>query len=105
MNQKGRGLEILINEKQDGQWLFSVLKTALKASKPVIQDWMSHQQIKVNHESVLNNMIVKKGDRVFIDLQESEASSVIPEYGELDILYEDNHMLIVNKPWHRDASE
>ncbi|PKJ60079.1 MULTISPECIES: RluA family pseudouridine synthase [Bacillus] len=98
MNQKGRGLEILINEKQDGQWLFSVLKTALKASKPVIQDWMSHQQIKVNHESVLNNMIVKKGDRVFIDLQESEASSVIPEYGELDILYEDNHMLIVNKP-------
>lgn len=32
MNQKGRGLEILINEKQDGQWLFSVLKTALKAS-------------------------------------------------------------------------
>lgn len=35
---------------------------------------------------------------MFIDLQEIEASSVIPEYGELDILYEDNHMLIVNKP-------
>ncbi|MDO3661843.1 RluA family pseudouridine synthase [Bacillus sp. C28GYM-DRY-1] len=98
MKQKGRGLELLINEKQDGQWLFSVLKTALKASKPVIQDWMSHHQVKVNHESVINNVIVKKGDRVFIDLQESEESSVIPEYGDLDILFEDNHMLIVNKP-------
>ncbi|MGG1246702.1 RluA family pseudouridine synthase [Bacillus spizizenii] len=98
MKQKGRGLELLINEKQDGQWLFSVLKTALKASKPVIQDWMTHHQVKVNHESVINNVIVKKGDRVFIDLQESEESSVIPEYGDLDILFEDNHMLIVNKP-------
>ncbi|MFP7319412.1 RluA family pseudouridine synthase [Bacillus spizizenii] len=98
MKQKGRGLELLINEKQDGQWLFSVLKTALKASKPVIQDWMSHHRVKVNHESVINNVIVKKGDRVFINLQESEESSVIPEYGELDILFEDNHMLIVNKP-------
>ncbi|MCY8502233.1 RluA family pseudouridine synthase [Bacillus inaquosorum] len=98
MKQKGRGLELLINDKQDGQWMFSVLKTSLKASKPVIQDWVSHHQIKVNHESVTNNVIVKKGDRVFIDLQESEESSVIPEYGELDILFEDNHMLIVNKP-------
>lgn len=60
MKQKGRGLQLLINEKQDGQWLFSVLKTALKASKPVIQDWMSHHQVKVNHESVLNNVIVKR---------------------------------------------
>ncbi|MFH0348606.1 RluA family pseudouridine synthase [Bacillus vallismortis] len=98
MKQKSRGLELLINEKQDGQWLFSVLKTALKASKPVLQDWVSHHRIKVNHESVLHNITVKKGDRLFIDLQENEESSVIPEYGELDILFEDNHMLIVNKP-------
>ncbi|MGK9265106.1 RluA family pseudouridine synthase [Bacillus inaquosorum] len=98
MKQKGRGLELLINDKQDGQWLFSVLKTALKASKPVIQAWVSNHQIKVNHESVITNVILKKGDRVFIDLQEIEESSVIPEYGELDILFEDSHMLIVNKP-------
>ncbi|KAF1680401.1 MULTISPECIES: RluA family pseudouridine synthase [Bacillus] len=98
MKQKDRGLELLINEKQEGQWLFSVLKTVLKASKPVIQDWMSYHQIKVNHEAVINNVIVKKGDRVFIDLQENEESSVVPEYGELDVLFEDNHMLIVNKP-------
>ncbi|MCY8308795.1 RluA family pseudouridine synthase [Bacillus vallismortis] len=98
MKQKNRGLELLINDKHDGQWLFAVLKQELNASKPVIQDWVTHHRIKVNHDSVINNVIVKKGDRVFIDLQESEESSVIPEYGELDILFEDNHMLIVNKP-------
>ncbi|MCY8830017.1 RluA family pseudouridine synthase, partial [Bacillus atrophaeus] len=39
MKQKGRGLELMITEKLDGQWLFSVLKTEVKASKPVIQEW------------------------------------------------------------------
>lgn len=98
MKEKGKGLELIISEKQDGQWLFSVLKTELKASKPVIQEWMTYHNIKVNHEPVKNNILVKKGDRLFIDLQENEESSVIPEYGELDILFEDRHMLIVNKP-------
>ncbi|PSA96792.1 RluA family pseudouridine synthase [Bacillus atrophaeus] len=98
MKQKGRGLELMITEKLDGQWLFSVLKTEVKASKPVIQEWMTTKSIKVNHEPAVHNFIVKKGDRLFIDLQEKAESNVIPEYGEIEILFEDSHMLIVNKP-------
>ncbi|MCY8916496.1 RluA family pseudouridine synthase [Bacillus atrophaeus] len=98
MKQKGRGLELMITEKLDGQWLFSVLKTEVKASKPVIQEWMTTKSIIVNHEPAVHNFIVKKGDRLFIDLQEKAESNVIPEYGEIEILFEDSHMLIVNKP-------
>lgn len=60
MKEKGKGLELIISEKQDGQWLFSVLKTELKASKPVIQEWMTHHNIKINHEPVKNNILVKR---------------------------------------------
>lgn len=98
MKQNDRGLELLITEKHAGQWLFSVLKSEFQASKPVITEWMNQESIQVNRTSPKNNIILKTGDRLFIDLQEKTGSSVIPEYGEPDILFEDSHMLIVNKP-------
>ena len=33
-----------------------------------------------------------------INLREEEESGIVPEYGELPVLFEDDHMLIVNKP-------
>lgn len=98
MKQNDRGLELLITEKHAGQWLFSVLKSEFQASKPVITEWMNQESIQVNRTSPKNNIILKTGDRLFIDLQEKTGSSVTPEYGEPDILFEDNHMLIANKP-------
>ncbi|WP_152187251.1 RluA family pseudouridine synthase [Bacillus velezensis] len=98
MKQNDRGLELLITEKHAGQWLFSVLKSEFQASKPVITEWMKQESIQVNRTSPKNNIILKTGDRLFIDLQEKTGSSVTPEYGEPDILFEDNHMLIANKP-------
>ncbi|MGR6062185.1 RluA family pseudouridine synthase [Bacillus velezensis] len=98
MKQNDRGLELLITEKHAGQWLFSVLKSEFQASKPVITEWMNQESIQVNRTSPKNNIILKTGDRLFIDLQEKTGSSVIPEYGEPDILFEDRHMLIANKP-------
>ncbi|MCC8304397.1 RluA family pseudouridine synthase [Bacillus sp. ICE1] len=98
MKQNDRGLELLITEKHAGQWLFSVLKSEFQASKPVITEWMNQESIQVNRTSPKNNIILKTGDRLFIDLQEKTGSSVIPEYGEPDILFEDSHMLIANKP-------
>ncbi|AUJ61729.1 RluA family pseudouridine synthase [Bacillus velezensis] len=98
MKQNDRGLELLITEKHAGQWLFSVLKSEFQASKPVITEWMNQKSIQVNRTSPKNNIILKTGDRLFIDLQEKTGSSVIPEYGEPDILFEDRHMLIANKP-------
>ncbi|MBY6038659.1 RluA family pseudouridine synthase [Bacillus velezensis] len=98
MKQNDRGLELLITEKHAGQWLFSVLKSEFQASKPVITEWMNQKSIQVNRTSPKNNIILKTGDRLIIDLQEKTGSSVIPEYGEPDILFEDSHMLIANKP-------
>ncbi|KXZ20747.1 RNA pseudouridine synthase [Bacillus nakamurai] len=98
MKQKGRGLELQVTEKYSGHWLFSVLKSEFQASKPVIAEWMKQKSIQVNRETPKNNIILKTGDRLFIDLQEKAESSIIPEYGEADILYEDSHLLIANKP-------
>lgn len=98
MIQKGKKLEWIIDDKQDNEWLFSVLKNTIQASKPVMQYWMNQHKLKVNHKPVVQNVRLKKGDRLYVDLQEEEQSNVKPEYGEIDILFEDDHMVIVNKP-------
>ncbi|EME75870.1 Ribosomal large subunit pseudouridine synthase D [Bacillus paralicheniformis] len=98
MNQQNRGLTFLAGSRHDGEHLFSFLKKEAKASKPVIQYWTANQKIKINHKAAAHNQQLKSGDRIDIDLREEEESGVIPEYGELHVLFEDDHMLIVNKP-------
>ncbi|WP_307893730.1 RluA family pseudouridine synthase [Bacillus swezeyi] len=98
MNQKNRGVTFVADGENNGEHLFTFLKRETKASKPVIQYWAANQKIKVNHKDVSQNLQLKAGDRILIDLREEEESGIVPEYGDLSVLFEDDHMLIVNKP-------
>ncbi len=54
--------------------------------------------ITVNGNCAPKNYVVKHGDIVNVILPESKALEVIPENIPLDILYEDDDLLVVNKP-------
>lgn len=41
---------------------------------------------------------VKAGEAVYLDIPEGPPESLVPEYMPLDIIYEDDHILVVNKP-------
>ncbi|QHZ46016.1 RluA family pseudouridine synthase [Bacillus sp. NSP9.1] len=97
MNQKN-SLTFRVAKQDDNEHLFTFLKRETKASKPVLQYWAAQQKIKVNQKDTSQNIRLKTGDRIMIDLHEQEESGIIPEYGELSVLFEDDHMLIVNKP-------
>ncbi|CAI8835159.1 MULTISPECIES: RluA family pseudouridine synthase [Bacillus] len=98
MNQKNHGLFFSADSRHHGELLYAYLKREAKASKPVIQYWIANEKVKVNHKSVNHNVRLESGDSVMIDLREEEESGIVPEYGELPVLFEDDHMLIVNKP-------
>lgn len=98
MNQKNHGLFFSADIRHHGELLYAYLKREAKASKPVIQYWIANEKVKVNHKSVNHNVRLESGDSVMIDLREEEESGIVPEYGELPVLFEDDHMLIVNKP-------
>ena len=49
--------------------------------------------------SVFTNEKVKENDKISIHLLEEESSeTILPEYGILDIVYEDDDILVINKP-------
>lgn len=54
--------------------------------------------VMVNHMIVKVNYRLKTGDLIEIDIPDAVPTEIVPENIPLDILYEDDDLLIVNKP-------
>lgn len=74
------------------------LITKLNYSRSKIQKMISDQQILVNDKAVKNNYTLKLNDLITIEDQEETELIAAPENIPLDILYEDEDLLVVNKP-------
>ena len=95
---KGHTLSLKVGEHQNGNSLSQFLKDEVSASKPIIHFWMEHQKVRLNQKPAHHAAKVSTGDQILIDLFETEESDVTPEYGELEVLFEDEHLLVVQKP-------
>ena len=67
-------------------------------SRSYLQKLIKEQYIKVNNKPVKANYRLSLGDMVEITLPEAKEPDIIPENIPLDILYEDQDIIIVNKP-------
>ncbi|PID00103.1 MULTISPECIES: RluA family pseudouridine synthase [unclassified Sporosarcina] len=67
-------------------------------SRTQIQQWVKDEHIKVNDSSVKPNYKVKTDDQVIVELPEVEEYDVEAENLHLEIVYEDQDVLVVNKP-------
>ncbi|TFW45842.1 RluA family pseudouridine synthase [Bacillus sp. 005/A4HT-01/001] len=95
---KGHTLSLKVGEQQNGISLSQFLKDEVSASKPIIHFWMEHQKVRLNQKPAHHAAKVSTGDQILIDLFETEESDVTPEYGKLEVLFEDEHLLVVQKP-------
>lgn len=69
------------------------------ATRTKIQDGIHHEFIKVNEKPVKPNYKVHPGDVVTVMLPEPPRDTeVLPEDIPLTIVYEDDHLLVINKP-------
>lgn len=59
---------------------------------------IAENNVKVNGKTVSKNTKLKNGDTVLITIPEPKVYSAVPENIPLDIVYEDNDLLVVNKP-------
>ncbi len=88
--------EIKIEENVDVR-LDSYLANLLSMSRTKIGKLLKEQKILVNQEVVKPSYFLVKGDIVSIDSQEEEVMSAEPEKMDLDIVYEDEDVIVVNK--------
>lgn len=67
-------------------------------SRSHIQKLIREGNVTVNEKTVKANYKVSLGEIVEIDIPEPECLDIVPENIPLDILYEDDDILVVNKP-------
>lgn len=67
-------------------------------SRSHIQKLIRDGNVTVNKKTVKANYKVSLGEIVEIDIPEPECLDIVPENIPLDILYEDDDILVVNKP-------
>ncbi len=93
-----------IHESENKTKLKYVLRDKLYISNVLLKKLKDVHAIYLNSDIGLVNKEVVSGDIVKVDLDKipQETSSVIPTKHNLDILYEDEYILIVNKPYGTD---
>jgi 23S rRNA pseudouridine1911/1915/1917 synthase len=91
--------KIYVNEEIVGKRIDKYLGLALQdTSRSYIQKLINEKNILVNDGECKSNYKLKLGDIVSVDIPEPIFASIAPEDIPLDILYEDDDVLIVNKP-------
>lgn len=67
-------------------------------TRSYLQKLLKEDQILINGQSEKPNYRLKRGDFIEISIPEQQEPKILPENIPLDILYEDEDLLVVNKP-------
>ncbi|CAN7482116.1 RluA family pseudouridine synthase [Rossellomorea sp. LjRoot5] len=85
-----------------GNWKNVTIETILRnhwqAPKKLVHSMRMEGDVKVNGESTSWTAPLSQGDILQIRLFKEVEYDVPPTYGELDVLFEDEHLIVVNKP-------
>lgn len=67
-------------------------------SRSLVQSLLASGGLLLNGRNVSKSVAVKTGDSITVSLDEPKPLETLPEDIPLDIVYEDEHLLVVNKP-------
>lgn len=85
-NESGTRIDRYLAEKDSG------------FSRSFIQKLLKDGQVTVGGKSAKSNYKVREDDSIHLEVPDSSEPDIVPEDIPLDILYEDEDVLIVNKP-------
>lgn len=90
-------LEKKVDNVVEGTKLREYLKREMGISTRLIRSASIQKRIFVNDEVVKMNRVIKSGEIIKIDLEKEESQNIAPEKIDIEIVYEDEDILVVNK--------
>lgn len=88
---------IIINNSENNKRIDLYLIDKIDMSRSKIQDKLKKGEILVNEKQVKSSYILKENDVISFNIEENIDTDIEPENIPLDIVYEDNDVIIVNK--------
>ena len=86
LNSEGQRIDLYLSEQFEDR------------SRSYIQKIIKDGYVKVNQKPVKSNYRLSFDDRVEVTLPEAKEPDIVPENIPLDILYEDQDIIMINKP-------
>lgn len=96
MNSK---LNFIVDEKNCDVKLRDFLRNTAGFSGRLTKGCALSGRIKVNNNTAKLNLVLKTGDEIEVTIEKEESQNVEPEKMDLDIVYEDIDVVVVNKPF------
>lgn len=88
-----------VEDKEEGTRIDRYLTGVMKdRSRSFVQKLLKDEKVSLTGKTVKASYKVQKGDQIEVLVPEPEELEILPEDIPLDILYEDEDILIVNKP-------
>ena len=92
-------VELQVSEEHKNERIDKFLSTSNEEwSRTQVQIWIKDGLVKVNDKAIKTNYKCQVNDKVVIEIPEPEPLDVVAEVMDLDIYYEDQDVLVVNKP-------
>ena len=88
----------IVTAEQAGQRLDSLLAQEMDISRSAAQQWLEQGLVVAQGKSLNKKDKLKEGTEVLVNVPDPVAYEVQAEDIPLDIVYEDEHLLVVNKP-------
>ena len=76
----------------------SYLSSVIDVSRSKISKMIKNKEILVNNKEIKNSYLLKENDAIEIGEIKEEEMQALPEKMNLDIIYEDDDVIVVNKP-------
>jgi 23S rRNA pseudouridine1911/1915/1917 synthase len=90
--------EFLVAEEWAEKTIEELFKQIWEAPKKLTHQFRMEKRVKLNHTPANWTVPLVKGDRLLIHFLENSEDKLVPCYMNIDILYEDDHLLVINKP-------
>lgn len=92
-------LEYIVPVEKDGERIDKIVVAIDDEwSRTLVQNWIKQGLVTVNGKQVKANYKCSTGERIDITIPDPEPIDVVPEKMDLDIYFEDEDVIVINKP-------
>ena len=92
-------MKIIVNKEMEGKRIDSVIPSCnIEISRSMVQKLIEENQITVNGKKIKPSYKTSLNDEIEINIPEPKQIDLKPQDIPLEILYEDNDIIVVNKP-------
>lgn len=94
----GDWFQITVPLEWNGKTVADIFQQVWEAPKKLTHTFRMENKVLVNGEPANWNIPLTQGSKVQFKLFEEEKLQITPTYINIDILYEDDHVMVLNKP-------